>query len=153
VFTESGNQKEIFMSTQQMSTQQKGQAKGVQHIQSWDEKPYKEFEGGKKLTKATVTATFTGDIEGNGLVEYLMSYPDANSANYVGLQLVNGAIAGKKGSFVLQLNGTFADGIASGAWFVVPGSGTGELEKLRGEGDFSAPHGSEASYTLAYHFE
>src|SRR3954468_2127459 len=135
------------MSTQQMSTQQKGQAKGVQHIQSWDEKPYKEFEGGKKLTKATVTATFSGDIEGDGLVEYLMSYPNAMSANYVGLQLVNGTIAGKKGSFVLQLNGTYADGIAGGTWFVVPGSGTDELAQLRGEGDFRAPHGSEAAYT------
>jgi hypothetical protein len=140
------------MNTQRKS-QIKGEAKGVQHVQSWDEKPYKEFADGKKLTKATVTATFSGDIEGDGLVEYLMSYPDPNSASYVGLQLVNGTIAGKKGSFVLQLTGSYADGIASGTWFVVPGSGTGELASLRGEGDFRAPHGSEASYTLNYHFD
>src|SRR5436309_160207 len=86
------NRKELTMSTQAKIPAQvtvKGTAKGVQHIQNWDEKPYKEFADGKKLTKATVTATFSGDIEGDGLVEYLMSYPDPNSASYVGLQLVN----------------------------------------------------------------
>jgi hypothetical protein len=137
----------------QAKSQATGYAQGVQHIKNWDEKPYKEFEGGKKLTKATVTATFTGDIEGDGLIEYLMSYANEKSASYVGLQLVTGVIAGKKGSFVLQLSGAYAGGIASGTWSVVPGSGTGDLHNLAGEGSFSAPEGSEARYTLDYRFE
>jgi hypothetical protein len=128
-------------------------AKGIAEHKQWAEKPYREFEGGGKLTKASVTQSFTGDIEGEGAVEYVMCYPNPNSASYVAMQLVNGTIDGKKGSFVLQVSGKYDGDIASGEWFVVPGSGTGELSALRGEGGFSAPHGSQAHYTLEYRFE
>jgi Protein of unknown function (DUF3224) len=36
---------------------------------------------------------------------------------------------------------------------VVPGSGTGELGGLRGEGELVAPRGREASFTLDYRLE
>jgi len=39
-----------------------------------------------------------------------------------------------QGSFVLQDHGTLAGITVRGEWFVVPGSGTGELTDLRGEG-------------------
>jgi hypothetical protein len=35
-------------------------------IQSWDEKPYGEGQDLPRLTRATVTKAFTGDIEGEG---------------------------------------------------------------------------------------
>jgi Protein of unknown function (DUF3224) len=41
----------------------------------------------------------------------------------------------------------------SGDWFVVPGSGTGELAGLRGEGGFTAELGHRADITLDYWFE
>jgi Protein of unknown function (DUF3224) len=41
----------------------------------------------------------------------------------------------------------------SGDWFVVPGSGTGELAGLRGEGGFTAELGQGADITLDYWFE
>jgi hypothetical protein len=125
-------------------------AKGITEIKKWDEKPYHEAAGGRKLTKATVTQTFTGDIEGEGVCEYLMAYPSETYSSYVGLEQVTAKIGGKQGSFILQLNGTYDGTTASGTWFVVPDSGTGDLEKLRGEGTFSAPHGSKMSYTLDY---
>ena len=37
-------------------------------ITNWDEKPYSEGPDLPKLTRATVTKTFTGDIEGEGQV-------------------------------------------------------------------------------------
>jgi hypothetical protein len=40
-----------------------------------------------------------------------------------------------------------------GDWFVVPGSGTGELAGLRGEGGFQAELGQHADVTLDYWFE
>ena len=43
-------------------------------LTSWDEKPYSEGEDLPKLTRAAVTKTFTGDIAGEGHVEYLMMY-------------------------------------------------------------------------------
>ena len=125
-------------------------AKGIAETKNWDEKPYQEFEGGSKLTKATVTQAFTGDIVGEGVCEYLMAYPDEKSANYVALQVVTGKVGGKQGSFVLQVAGGYDGNEASGTWFVVPGTGTGELKKLSGEGGFHAPHGSQMHYTLDY---
>jgi hypothetical protein len=39
-------------------------ANGRFAIKSWDEKPFSEGDGLPKLTKANVTKTFTGEIEG-----------------------------------------------------------------------------------------
>ena len=103
-----------------------------------------------KLTRAAVTKTFTGDIEGEGQVEYLMMYRSDGSATFVGLERVVGRIAGKAGSFVLQRVGVFEDGLAKESYSVVPGSGTGELLGLRGEGTSSVGHGSEHPMTLNY---
>src|SRR5262245_19729174 len=40
-------------------------------IKSWDERPYSEGEGLPKMTRASVDKTFSGDIEGEGHVEYV----------------------------------------------------------------------------------
>jgi len=53
---------------------------------------------------------------------------------------------------VLQDAGTLAGTVVKGNWFVVPGSGTGELVGLRGEGGFTAELGQHASITLDYRF-
>src|SRR2546422_6141440 len=104
-------------------------------IKSWDEKPYSEGQDLPKLTRAAVTKTFTGDIAGEGHVEYLMMYRSDGSATFVGLERVVGHVAGKAGSFVLQRTGIFENGAAKESYVVIPGSGTGELRGLRGEGD------------------
>jgi hypothetical protein len=38
-------------------------------IKTWDEKPYSEGPDQPKLSKATVTKTYTGDIDGEGHLE------------------------------------------------------------------------------------
>jgi hypothetical protein len=119
-------------------------------LKSWDEKPYSEGQDIPKLTRAAVTKTFTGDIVGEGHVEYLMMYRSDGSATFVGLERVVGHVAGKAGSFVLQRTGTFADGVAKESYVVIPGSGTGELRSLRGEGASSLGHQTEYPLTLNY---
>ena len=57
------------------------------------------------------------------------------------------------GSVVLRTVGTFDGREARAQWTVVPGSGSGGLEGLRGEGGFTAPHGGQATVTLDYDFE
>src|ERR1043166_1727214 len=96
-------------------------------IQKWDEKPVGEGADLPKLSRATVTKTFTGDIDGEGLVEYLMLYRSDGSATFVGLERVVGRLGDKAGSFVLQRTGIFEDGQAKESYSVIPGSGTGEL--------------------------
>lgn len=119
-------------------------------VKSWDETTYSEGEGVPKLTRAAVTKTFTGDIAGEGHVEYLMMYRDDGSAAFVGLERVVGRLAGKAGSFVLQRTGVYENGAATETYLVVPGSGTGELRGLRGEGASSVGHGAEHPLILNY---
>ena len=119
-------------------------------IKSWDEKPYSEGQDLPKLTRAGVTKTFTGYIEGEGQVEYLMMYRSDGSATFVGLERVVGRIAGIAGSFVLQRIGMFEGGLAKESYAVIPGSGTGELLGLRGGGTSAVGHGKEHPMTLDY---
>ena len=116
-------------------------------ISSWDENAYHELEG-RRLTRASVSQRFDGDISGDGAAEWLMAYQADGTARFVGLQLVDGEVAGRRGTFVLETSGEFDGGMARWEASVVPGSPTGELAELRGRGRFEAPHGSEASYEL-----
>ena len=122
-------------------------------IKSWDEKPYSEGQDLPKLTRAAVTKTFTGDIAGEGHVEYLMLYRGDGSATFVGLERIVGQLAGKAGSFVLQRTGVFENGVATESYAVIPGSGTGELQSLRGVGTSAVGHGSEHPVTLSFELD
>jgi hypothetical protein len=122
-------------------------------LKSWDEKPYSEGEGLPKLTRAAVTKTFTGDLTGEGHVEYLMMYRSDGTASFVGFERVVGSVAGKAGSFVLQRTGVFENGLAKESFVVVPGSGTGELQGLRGEGTTAVGHGTEFPFMLNYQLD
>jgi hypothetical protein len=119
-------------------------------IKNWDEKSWGEGHELPRLTRASVTKTFTGDIEGEGQVEYLMMYRSDGSATFVGFERVVGRIGGKSGTFVLQRSGVFENGQAKESYSVIPGSATGELRGLRGEGTSAVGHGTEHPFTLEY---
>jgi hypothetical protein len=110
-------------------------------------------EGLPKLTRAAVTKTFTGEITGEGHVEYLMMYRSDGSATFIGFERIVGSLAGRAGSFVLQRTGVFESGLARESYAVVPGSGTGELQGLRGEGTTAVGHGMEHPFTLNYELD
>lgn len=122
-------------------------------ITGWEEKPYSEGEDLPKLTRAAVTKVFSGDLAGEGHVEYLLMYRGDGSATFVGLERVVGQLAGKAGSFVLQRTGVFENGEAKESYSVIPGSGTGELRGLRGEGTSAVGHGNELPLTLNYELD
>jgi hypothetical protein len=44
------------------------------NVNEWDERPYNEIEGKPKLTRASETQTYRGDIVVEGTIEYLMLY-------------------------------------------------------------------------------
>jgi hypothetical protein len=121
-------------------------------IKTWDEKPVSEGNNIPKLTRANVARTFTGDIEGEGHVEYVMMYRADGSATFVGLERVVGRIDNKTGTFVLQRIGTFENGEARESYSVVPGSATGDLVGLKGDGNSAVGHGLEHPFELNYEF-
>ena len=121
-------------------------------IKSWDEKAYSEGQGLPKMTRASVTKTFTGDIEADSQVEYLMMYRSDGTASFVGLERVTGRIGNRTGSFVLERTGVFEGGQAKESYAVVPGSATGDLAGLTGEGTTSVGHAADYPFVLSYDF-
>jgi hypothetical protein len=105
------------------------------------------------LTRIHVQESFSGDIEGDGVVEFLQAAQPDGSASFVGIERVTGRLAGRAGTFLLQDAGTVEGSVVSGEWFVVPGSGTSQLSGLRGEGGFRANLGESAQVHLDYWFE
>ena len=120
---------------------------------SWDETTYAERPGELKLTRAAVTQNVLGDLTGSAEVAWLMSYQQDGTARFVGLQLLEGSIDGRKGSAVLETVGEFDGREATWTGSVIEGSGTGDWTGLRGEGRFRAPHGPTATFTLEYSFD
>ena len=122
-------------------------------ITVWDEKPYSEGPELPKLTRGSVTKELTGDIEGESHTEYLMMYRADGTAVFVGIERVTGELAGKSGTFVMQRTGVFEKGQARETYTVIPGSGTGDLRPLRGEGKSSVGHGMEFPFSLSYELD
>jgi hypothetical protein len=123
-------------------------------ILAWDEIIYDEFDGGRKLTRATVKKRFAGgDFEGESALEYLMAYADDGSASFVGMERLEGCLGDRVGSFVLQHVGIFEGDIAQASVRVVEGSATGELEGMQGEGSFELGHAQEFTFNIDYGFE
>jgi Protein of unknown function (DUF3224) len=131
----------------------KTHATGRIDVKTYEPQSYEEVDDGPNLVEIHVTETFSGDIEGEGVVRFLQAVREDGSASFVGIERVTGSIAGRQGSFLLQDAGTLEGSTVKGDWFVVPGSGTGELAGLRGEGGFQAELGQHAAITLDYWFE
>ena len=125
-------------------------ATGTFQVTGGGEDPYHEQEGGPKLARVSGTQRFTGDIEGEGSVEWLMCYLPDGTARFAGLQRVEGSIGERTGSFVMESIGTHDGKASKGVWTVIAGSATGDLSGLTGEGTFDAPGGPEVSYRLEY---
>ena len=125
-------------------------ADGTFKVEDWQEEEYGSLGDGRKLSRASVRQASSGDIEGRGSVEWLMCYRPDKTADFVGLQQVDGRLGDRSGSFVLRTSGVFDGEVAKGELTVVPGSGTGELDGIDGRGEFRAPLGSEAHVSLDY---
>jgi Protein of unknown function (DUF3224) len=134
-------------------TEERLRAAGTITVRAYEPTPYDRPTEGPVLSRIHVEEGFSGDIEGTGVVEFLQAQVSDDAASFVGLERVSGSVGGRSGTFLLQDQGTVRGTTVSGDWFVVPGSGTGELAGLRGEGGFNAELGQGADITLEYWFE
>jgi hypothetical protein len=114
----------------------------------YDEEPYAEADG-VDLGRVHISRTFTGDLEGESTAE-LMIAKSEGGGGYIGHDRISGNLAGKTGGFVFQHTGIMGpDGITN-TGTIVPGSGTGELEGISGEGTMLADDDGNHTLTLAY---
>jgi hypothetical protein len=118
---------------------------------TYDERGDSEFEGSARA-RIDVTRTFSGDIDGRSTAELMTVRSADGSAAYVAFDRVVATIDGKSGAFVFQHWGTITADGARIAGAVVPGSGTGELSGIEGEGtirvDDEGTHTLELDYRL-----
>jgi hypothetical protein len=129
------------------------QATGTFRVSSMEEDTYQPLEQGGKLTRARGDQAFSGDIQGDGHVEWLMCYRADGSARFIGHQLMSCSVEGRRGTFVIEATGEFSGKTSKGDWEIIPGSGTGELAGIRGDGGFEAEHGPDATYQLNIAFD
>ena len=92
-------------------------------------------------------------IDGESPVRALQVQRNDQSASMVSMQRFIGKLGGRPGTFVLQGKERIENGKIRATWFVVPGSGTGNLSGLRGEGGFEGDFGKGSKGTLDYWFE
>lgn len=119
-------------------------------VSDWRPETVDEGAGdGPKLIRIAVRESFTGDLTATGHASMLQVLAADGSASFVAVERITGTLAARTGTFVLQDQGTLdAGGAVSGEWFVVPGSGTGQLAGLSGQGGFTAAVGQHATAWL-----
>ena len=128
-------------------------AKATTAVLKYEPVVYDSPSEGPRLVRVHLEETFTGDIEALGVAEVIQAVRPDRSATYVTIERVTGTLAGRTGVFLLQVSGIIEGGQIKGDWFVVPGSGVGELAGLRGEGGFQGDVGDGAPVHLDYWFE
>jgi len=89
--------------------------------------------GGAALGRMLLDKRFHGELEGTSKGQMLAAGTAVkDSAGYVALEVVNGTLRGRAGTFVLQHSGTMNRGVPQLTITVVPDSGTSGLTGLAG---------------------
>ena len=121
---------------------------GTFQITGWDESAYAENNDGSKQSLAKITQTYSGEVEGESQLQYLMAYQSKASAMFVGHEVLTLTAEGRKGSLVLQHKGTFEDGVAKSTFDVIFGSGKDDFDGVTGNGKFESTSNGQAEYVL-----
>jgi len=121
-------------------------------IDAWDQqdRPAREDKPdvGHSWATARVTKTFGGGLTGSSTAELMLLGTASGARAYCGFEQVSGTVAGRTGTFVLR-HAAEADGAGQWmTWTVVPGSGTGELADVRGEGQITRHDDGSHTYRL-----
>jgi len=140
----------IVQSGKEPHTRARAEAKIT--VQSSEAKPYDQTAS-PALIDVRLSETFTGDLNGESPVRALQVLRTDQSASLVSVQRFRGKLGERQGTFVLQGSEIVENGKIKATWFVVPGSGTGDLSGLRGEGGFEGHFGKGSYGNLDYWFE
>jgi Protein of unknown function (DUF3224) len=117
-------------------------------VLAWDETWTGELTEGWVLARATVRKRMTGAVEGTSVAEVTTTGQGTGRA-YSALERVEGTLAGRTGTFLIQHGGAGDETGQEAFGHIVPGTGTGELVGLRGTAVFA--HDDEgARITLSY---
>ncbi len=120
-------------------------------IKSWDEKPYRELEDGRKFTRADVVLAGTDDTVESGSFESLMYYSADGTSTYVTLMHLTANLGGRVGSVTLAGEGRFDGTTAKGTMRIV--EGTGFLAGITGRAESSSTHADYPNMPLTLRYD
>ena len=110
-----------------------------------------KFPEGSSTGRFSLDKQYHGDLEAVAKGEMLTAGTAVEgSASYVAIERVEGTLAGRKGTFMLQHLGTMGHGAQKLDITVVPDSGTGELVGISGTLAIEIAAGGKHSYVLEY---
>lgn len=105
------------------------------------------------LSRMSLDKSFAGDLTATAVGQMLAAGTQIeNSAVYVAVERVTGALGGRTGAFTLRHVGTMDRGVPTLSIEVVPDSGTGELAGISGSMTIrieGKQHFYEFAYTIA----
>lgn len=95
--------------------------------------PADAYADGQQLGRMTLDKTYEGALTATGTGQMLTGMGAVKgSAAYVAVERITGTLEGRSGSFIIHHRGTMDRGAQALEIHVVPDSGTGELDGLRG---------------------
>lgn len=107
--------------------------------------------GGAAIGRMSIDKRFHGELDATSKGQMLAHRTSTHgSAGYVAMEIVNGLLHGRSGTFVLQHSGTMDRGDAQLALAVVPDSGTGQLTGLAGRMAINIDAEGKHSYAFDY---
>ena len=105
-------------------------------ITGWEETRYDEPAEGPPLARATVRKRFSGPLEGTSVAELLLTQGEAG-AGYLASERFDGALGGRRGTFVIQHGGVGDETDQHAFGHVVPGFRHRRARGLCGEAVFA----------------
>ncbi len=133
-------------------------------VTSWEETVLANVDGttteiqgieypSRGFSRAEVTYSYTGDLEGTGSLTYLIAYRAGETAPGFAFEHVVGSLGGHDGSFVLQHVGEHDEQGVRMTLTIVEGSGTGGLATIRGEGEVTLGGHSDDGYPITLDYD
>ncbi len=108
-------------------------------IKSWDERPYREHEDGRKFSRADVVLRAShDDVDAAGTMENLLLYLPSGHSNFGGLLRIDGQLGGRSGSLVFQTKGYYDGTQAHFSGEIV--DATGDFEGATGTASSTSTH-------------
>ena len=102
-----------------------------------------------ELSRVHISRTLSGDLEGESTAE-LMIAKSEGGGGYVGHDRVTGTLQGRTGGFVFQHTGAMGPEGITNTGVIVPGTGSGDLEGITGDGRMLADEAGNHTLTLEY---
>jgi len=121
-------------------------------IDAWDDAPPIEHDG-LQIARVQVRKRLTGDLPGTSVVELVSLLVQGAPTAYVALERVDGTLAGKTGSFVFRHVTAVTSEEPPVVLRVIPGSGTGQLAGITGEGTIEIDDDGTHTLTLDYELD